>query len=188
MGIKNTTQGYGLIAILLHWLMAVVIIGLFTVGLWMTELNYYSPWYKTAPDWHKSVGILLFGLWGLRLIWRAVNTRPHPLASHKNWEKALAAVTHVVIYCLILLVVISGYMISTADGRAVSVFGWFEIPAVTTGIDNQEDIAGEFHFYLACSLIGLAGLHAGAALKHHFLDKDSTLKRMINAKFSSTGE
>ena len=188
MAVKNTPQGYGLIAILLHWLMAAVIIGLFAVGLWMTDLNYYDPWYKTAPDWHKSVGVMLFGLWLVRLIWRTTNIKPRPLTSHKPWERTLAAVTHVVIYCLILLVVVSGYMISTADGRPLSVFGWFSIPAITTGIENQEDVAGEFHFYLACSLITLATLHAGAALKHHFLDKDSTLRRMINPKFSSTGE
>ena len=59
MALKNTPQGYGLVSISLHWLMAVAILGLALLGLWMTDLTYYSPWYRTAPFWHKSVGILL---------------------------------------------------------------------------------------------------------------------------------
>ena len=70
-------------------------------------------------------------------------------------------------------------MISTADGRSIEVFSWFEVPALGSVIDNQEDIAGEVHKYLAYGLIGLVILHAIAALKHHIIDKDATLTRMI---------
>jgi cytochrome b561 len=72
----------------------------------------------------------------------------------------------------------SGYLISTADGRAVDVFDWFSIPATIHGYDNQEDIAGLVHLVLAISLISLVTLHAAAALKHHFIDRDRTLLRM----------
>ena len=74
---------------------------------------------------------------------------------------------------------ISGYLISTADGRPISFFGWFEVPALITGINNQEDIAGDVHFYMAWTLVILASLHGLAAIKHHLIDKDSTLTRMI---------
>ncbi len=73
----------------------------------------------------------------------------------------------------------SGYLISTADGRPLEVFGLFEIPALISGIDGQEDRAGEIHLALAYSLMGLTGLHAVAALKHHFIDKDRTLLRIL---------
>jgi cytochrome b561 len=74
---------------------------------------------------------------------------------------------------------ISGYLISTADGRPISVFGWFEVPALITGIPNQEDRAGDVHFYAAWALVILAALHALAAFKHHLIDRDDTLRRMF---------
>jgi len=76
----------------------------------------------------------------------------------------------------------SGYMISTADGRPISVFNWFDIPALPALIEQQEDIAGEIHFISATTLITLSLLHAAAALKHHFIDKDNTLRRMLGTK------
>ena len=81
-------------------------------------------------------------------------------------------------YILMFAIFISGYLISTADGRSVQVFNWFEIPASLHGIKNQEDIAGEIHFVLAVSLMILAVIHAAGALKHHFIDRDNTLKRI----------
>lgn len=77
---------------------------------------------------------------------------------------------------------ISGYLISTEDGRPIAVFGWFSVPALGALFDNQADIAGLVHEYVAYSLITLALLHAVAALKHHFFDKDHTLKRMLGRK------
>jgi cytochrome b561 len=74
---------------------------------------------------------------------------------------------------------LSGYLISTADGRGLEVFDWFSVPATLSGLDRQEDIAGEVHLYLAWTVIVLAALHALAALKHHFIDRDPTLMRML---------
>jgi cytochrome b561 len=74
---------------------------------------------------------------------------------------------------------VSGYLISTADGRGIDVFGLFTVPATLQGIDHQEDVAGASHLVLAVTLIALALLHAGAALKHHFIDRDRTLRRML---------
>ena len=180
MLIKNTTRTFGLVAILFHWLMAWVIIGLFALGLWMVDLTYYDSWYRTAPDLHKSIGVLLFLTLLLRVIWRAINPTPVPLTTYSAFEKIAAHLIHGVLYLCMLLVIISGYFISTADGRGIEVFDWFTVPAWVTGIENQEDIAGDIHYYLACSLIGLASGHGLAALKHHFIDKDETLKRMLN--------
>ena len=75
---RNTDQAYGIIAIALHWLVAIVVLGLFGLGLWMVNLTYYDTWYRTAPSIHKSVGVLLFLVMALRLLWRLVNPRPAP--------------------------------------------------------------------------------------------------------------
>jgi len=180
MKLTNQTQSYGLISILLHWGMAITIIGLFCFGLWMTSLGYYDPWYHQAPSIHKSIGILLAGAWIFRVLWKLINKAPIPLTTHTSIERKLAYFAHVALYILMACIMTSGYLISTADERAIEVFNWFTIPATITSIENQEDIAGEVHFYLALALIGLASLHAAAAIKHHFIDKDDTLRRMTS--------
>ncbi|WP_144392720.1 cytochrome b [Pleionea sediminis] len=177
--IKNTQQQYGLISKVIHWLVALVVFTMFGVGLWMVELDYYSTWYKDAPHYHKSVGILLTVVIIFRLVWRWFNVKPEPLKSHSRFERIAAHIAHIIIYVLLFAIFISGYLISTADGRGISVFNWFEVPSLGQFVENQEDLAGEIHELLAFGLIGLVAIHALAALKHHFFDKDSTLKRMF---------
>jgi len=91
---------------------------------------------------------------------------------------------HSAIYLLLLLIMFSGYLISTADSRGIWVFEWFELPGFGSFIDDQADIAGLVHQYAAYSLIVLVVVHALGALKHHFIDKDSTLLRMVKVKSS----
>lgn len=177
MNLNNDQQHYGLISILLHWGMAFVIIGLYVLGLYMMNLTYYDPWYQTAPDIHRSLGIITLLLLLLRWLWRLRSVRPE--ISGKRWEQRAALWAHRTFYLLILLVLLSGYLISTADGQPVSVFGWLDIPATLHGYANQEDIAGKMHEVLAHALILLAILHTLAALKHHFIQHDSTLMNML---------
>ena len=101
------------------------------------------------------------------------------LSSHAVWEIKAAKFAHIMLYFLLFGVMLSGYLISTSDGRAVDVFNLFSIPATLSGFENQEDIAGEIHMILAFILIGIACIHAIAAIKHHVLDNDRTLKRML---------
>lgn len=175
----NSSERWGWAGLLFHWLTALIIVGLFSLGLWMVELSYYDAGYRWGPYWHKSMGLLLFALMLLRLIWRLWSTDPAPLPSHARWERLSAKLVHGLLYLLIFAVMISGYLISTADGRAIEVFNWFAVPALFYGLPNQEDVAGLIHKWLAYALLGLALLHALAALKHHFIDKDRTLKRML---------
>jgi cytochrome b561 len=177
---RNTQDGYGLVSITLHWLVAVAVTGLFVLGLWMVELGYYHRWYQRAPDIHKSVGVLLFGVMLARFAWRYSNPRPEALGSAT--ERKVAAWVHRMLYALLYLLMLSGYLISTADGRAIHVFGLFSLPAGISGLPNQADIAGKLHEWLAFSLIALTILHLLAALKHHLVDRDQTLKRMLNLK------
>lgn len=182
MPIRNSKQRWGALSIVLHWLVALCVFGLFGLGFWMTGLDYYHAWYKQGPDIHKSAGVLLLGILLLRLAWRLVNDTPEPPANHANWEKRLAHAVHLLLYLLLLAIITSGYFISTADGRAIPVFDWFELPAYPLGIEQQEEIAGTIHWYLALTLMSLVGVHAAGALKHHFIDKDETLKRMLHTQ------
>lgn len=179
MQLRNTSFTWGLISVLLHWLIALTIFGLFGLGLWMTGLDYYDTWYKTGPDIHRSVGILLLIAIIFRLGWKALNTTPSPHPNHKAWELKSAHGAHILLSLLPLALMLSGYLISTADGRPISVFSWFDVPAVFTGLNQQEEIMGKIHFFLAWGLIITAGIHALGALKHHIIDHDTTLTRML---------
>jgi cytochrome b561 len=181
MKLTNSFSGYGWISIALHWVIAVCIIGLFALGLWMVDLSFYSPWYHDAPAIHKSLGVLLIGLMALRLVWRWGNPTPKPPANHSRFVTFAAHSAHALLYLLVFALGVSGYFISTAEGHGIDVFNWFTVPAYPLGIENQADIAGEFHYWIAVTLIVLAGVHMLAALKHHFIDKDVTLKRMLKA-------
>lgn len=176
---RSGRDHWGVVSITIHWLTAMTVFGLFGLGLWMTGLTYYDAWYQKGPDLHRSIGALLFLLTVGRLLWRHFDGRPRELPEHMPWERTVAKLAHIALYMLLFAVMLSGYLISTADGRPLSVFGWFSIPATLSGIEGQEDIAGVIHLSLAITLITLALMHAGAALKHHIIDRDLTLKRML---------
>ena len=179
IGMRNSELGYGLMAIVLHWLVALVVIGMFALGVWMTGLTYYDEWYKRGPDIHRSIGILLFLVMLVRVGWRLFNVKPNDEPGIGALQARLAHSVHLLLYGLIFAMIISGYLISTADGRPVDVFGLFSVPATITGVDNMEDMAGKVHWYLAVTLISLVVIHSAAALKHHFIDRDRTLKKML---------
>ena len=176
---RNTPSRYGLISIALHWLVALTVFGLFALGYWMVGLDYYSGWYKTAPELHKSIGILLFVVMLGRMLWRRISPPPASLPEHDRLTRLGARCGHAFLYLGLFVLMLSGYLISTADGRGIGVFGLFAVPATITGIPNQEDVAGLVHEYLGWALVIFAALHALAALKHHFIDRDRTLSRML---------
>lgn len=176
---RNTQARYGLVSAVFHWAVALAVFAMFGVGLYMVGLSYYDSLYNALPRWHRSVGMLLFAVVLARLIWRLISRPPPPPAGHSRFERFMAAAMHWVLYLLLFGLFVSGYLISTADGRGFSMFNWFEVPALTGRIPNLEDTAGLVHEWLAWVLIVLAALHAGAALKHHFVDRDETLVRML---------
>lgn len=182
MQLRNSPARYGWVSIVLHWGVALVVFGLFALGLWMVGVDYYSAWRKDAPDLHKSIGITLFAVMLVRIVWRLVSPPPPPLASYSRMTRIGAAFGHAFLYLGLFAVMIAGYLISTADGVGIPVFGLFEIPAVVSGLPDQADTAGVVHLYLAWVLVVFAGLHGVAALKDHFIDRDVTLTRMLGRK------
>ncbi|WP_114416924.1 cytochrome b [Marinospirillum perlucidum] len=179
--LKNSSEQFGWISIGFHWLVALGALGLFPLGVYMVDLGYYDPGYQWYPDIHRSLGILLAGLLFLRLIWKLINPSPRLLV-HSTWEKAAAKGGHLLLYLFLFTVLISGYLLSTADGRGIQVFNWFTLPALPGLAGRNEELAGWVHWYAALTLIIFAGLHALAALKHHFVDRNPTLKRMLGIK------
>lgn len=177
MKTTSPPKNYSPAIIAIHWLSAVVIIGMFTLGWWMVDLDYYSQWYQTAPSVHKSVGILLAVLTLVRVIFKIVTTPP--AITGKRLEIMAAKSVHLILYFLLFVLFFSGYLISTPDGRGIEVFNWFTLPSMGELFAHQADIAGRIHYITALTLIGLAALHAAAALKHHLIDKDNTLRKMI---------
>jgi cytochrome b561 len=176
MLLKDTVEGYGLVSRLFHWLMALVFFALFVLGWWMVGLDYYSPYYHSAPDLHRSAGILLLIALLFRIIWRTINIKPaDPELS--PLERRAAHAVHLAFYPLLLLLMISGYFISTPDGRPIDVFGLFKVPSLVQE-KGLSDTAGLAHRWLAYAALALAGLHTVAALKHHFADRNKVLTRM----------
>ncbi len=182
MIIKNTNESFGLVSKSLHWVMAIILTGLFTVGLYMTGLEYYDPLYHRLPWWHKSFGLLTIFLLLLRFLWRQLNPLPNPLSTHKKWEITLAGVIQKSFYFLILLIGASGYFIATAKGKGIEFFSFFKVSAITEELtEERADLIGNAHEFMAILLAVLVVLHALAAIKHHFIDKDETLHRMTKS-------
>jgi len=173
----NTQTQYGWISIALHWLMALAIVAMFALGVWMVGLDYTHPWYHRAPALHKSAGILLFALLICRLLWRWL--QPVPTAIGRPWEVRVAPIVHRLHYVLLFALMTTGYLIPTAQGAGIEVFDLFTLPALLNLDRAQADLVGRLHRWLAWAVIALAGLHALAALKHHFINRDATLARML---------
>ena len=182
MQLRNSSSRYGWVSVFMHWGVALAVFGLFALGLWMVGLDYYSTWRKDAPDLHKSIGLVLFAVMLVRVVWRFISPPPPTLESYSRMTRLGAKFGHSFLYLALFAVMIAGYLISTADGVGIPVFGLFEVPALISGLPDQADTAGVIHFYLAWVLVIFSGLHALAALKHHFIDRDATLTRMLGRK------
>ena len=177
MKMRNSGQAYGVVSQALHWGMAIVAICLFGLGLWMTSLTYYDVWYTRGPYLHEGFGILLAAGLVFRIFWRIGSVTPDT-AYLSNTERLVSLVVHWSLYTLLAVAMVSGYLISTVDGHPINVFDWFSVPSFfkAKGLEEQ---AGAIHFYASIIMIALAALHTLAALKHHFLDRDQTLTRML---------
>ncbi len=179
MSFLNSRNEYGWFSIIVHWLMAAAVFGLFFLGYFMVDLDYYSPWYNRAPHLHEGLGLLFGALLLVRLVARWLNPPPPPLASLNAMERITARAVHSLFYALMLAIVVSGYLISSAGDRAVPVFNWFSVPSLPLPLEQQEDVAGKWHRWIGWSLVIAGGLHALAAIKHHLVDRDRTLRRIV---------
>ena len=167
-------------AMILHWLIALLIIGN-VLGAWLSE-GLPKPDRAAIMALHKSFGITILLLTLMRIGWRLSHKPPPLVETLAAWEAALAKVTHWLFYLLMLAIPLSGWAFVSAasGGKPVSMFGLFDVPALPIGSDKPT--AGMFqniHSNLAFAIVGLFVLHVAGALKHQFLDRDGTLRRMV---------
>lgn len=178
---SNDAQGYGRVAVWLHWATALVLVFLVALGLYMVSLpdSGQDQQKITLILLHKSVGLFALAMVLVRMAWRSVNALPGLPAALPGWQKLAARVMHLALYALMLLLPITGWLMSSAGGFPVPVFAGFNLPDLV-GPDPRlfrELIA--LHRWLADALVVLVALHAAAALDHHLRRRDGTLSRML---------
>ena len=173
-------------AIALHWLLAILIVGTFTLGLVMTDipglsmakLNYYS--------WHKWAGVTVLALAAARLLWRLAHRPPAYPDTMPSWQRGAAHGLHGLLYVLMFAVPLSGYFYTLAAGVPVVYFKLVELPVLIAPDPALKPVLKGVHYWLNMLLATLVGLHVAAALKHQFVDRDGIVRRML--PFSSSKE
>lgn len=178
MAFKNTHKKYGPPAQFLHWLIGFGIIGMLALGFYMAGLE-RSPGKFELYGLHKSVGIVILALVILRVIWRFMNVSPAPLPHHKRWEVLLAKSVQGVLYLGMVILPLSGWVMSSAGGHPVRLFNMVTMPALVEKNKMVGEWASEIHEVTAYIMIVAIALHIAGALKHHVIDKDETLFRML---------
>ena len=176
MNIRSTTERWGSISRLLHWGMALAIAGQVALGWYMTDLPRGLPKLKFYAL-HKSVGLTLLALALLRLGWRLVEQRP-VLPPMPAWQLRSATLTHVLLYALLFAIPLSGWLFNSAAGFPLQWFGLVNLPALTGSSTGLKETARAIHENAVTVLLVVLALHAAAAIKHHFLDRDRTLASM----------
>jgi cytochrome b561 len=176
----NTHDQYGLIARLLHWIIAALVIGML-VGGGILSISPPGGFKSVVVAIHKSSGILILLLMIGRLLWRYFNLQPRNLGNI-SLLNYIAHVLHICLYILLFLQPLSGILMSQAYGYPVVFFGWFELPPLIWQSPLLGDFFREVHGISAILLTAVIAVHAAAALKHHFIDGDRTLMRMIRGK------
>lgn len=181
MRIKNDVSRYGAVAQLFHWSIVVLVITQFVLANKAGDLPLGAAKVATLAQ-HKSVGITILGLALLRLCWRLLNPVPPVPATTPRWQHIAARVSHFLLYALLLIMPVLGWFMSSARNFPVSWFGLFTLPDLVAPSKPAYEFFHEAHVALAKVLFVVALLHAGAALKHHFVDRDNVLRRMLPLK------
>ena len=177
-----TPSRYSNVAIVLHWLLALVVVCIFAVGAYMSDLP-VSPLKLKLYNYHKWAGITFLALSALRLLWRLSHRPPALPAAIElampNWQSKAYHATHYALYALFFVVPLLGWAYSSAAGFPVVLFGELPLPDFMAVDKEFAKSIKEVHGIAAFSLIALAALHIAAAIKHHFFDKDGLISRML---------
>jgi len=172
-------QRYTKTAISLHWLSALLIVAAFIMGLVMTDIPGFTPAKLRYFSWHKWLGVTVFALAVLRVLWRIFNQPPPHPAHIPAWQNHVASTTHWLLYVLIFAVPLSGYLYTLAAGVPVVYLGVWPMPVFMAPDAELKPLLREVHYWLDMAMAALVVAHTGAALKHHLIDRDDVLKRML---------
>lgn len=164
---------------LLHWLVALLIISAFALGVTMTDIPGITPTKLRYFSWHKWLGVTVFALACLRLLWRLTHPAPAYPAGMAAWQQKAASGLHGFLYVLMLAIPLSGYFYSLAAGVPVMYLGLIALPVWIAPDPELKVLLKSVHYALDMTLLGVVGLHVLAALKHHFIDRDGIFKRIL---------
>ena len=179
MTAKNTSTTYGWVAQWLHWIIAALVVTQFVLGQ-LAEATDAPVRQLALLANHKSVGITVLLLAVLRLCWRAGSTQPVLPVRMPPWQVYASKITHWLLYGLIFALPISGWLMSSASAYSVSWFNLVELPDLVSPNEALKDVLISVHHLLATTLFLVASVHLLAAIKHHFVDHDDVLKRMLS--------
>ncbi|NYZ62515.1 cytochrome b [Luteimonas deserti] len=185
MSLRNPPDRWGAVSQTLHWGVVLLILGIATIGLLMGDMR-PSPAKVQAYALHKSLGLTLLALAVLRLCWRLAAGAPAPVAGTPRWQARVAAATHWMLYGLLFAIPLSGWTFNSAAGFPLQWFGLFNLPPLVGRDAALRAAAGDLHVRLFWTLVGVALLHAAAALHHHLIRRDATLVRMLPRAWSSS--
>ena len=183
---RDTANKFSPVTLSLHWLVGIMMICLLATGWYMAEFGFYPLYF-----WHKSFGVLIILFVVPRVIWRMKNGWPTPVSQYSALEITLAKCVHYLLIIGTLVMPISGFLMSALGGYGVSLFGLELVARRPDPADPQEvipinaaigGITHTIHHYAGYALIAGVALHIAGALKHHLVDKDGTLRRMLGSE------
>ena len=176
ISLKNTTNSYGLVAKLLHWIIGIMFIGLITIGFVMSSFE--DPVLKgKIYNLHKATGVLLLFLVSLRFLWKLMNAKVLLPPELPQWQKNVATVNINILYALMFIMPISGFAMTILSGRSINMYGLFTINSFVQDAALAK-VCYATHVNSAIIITALVILHILAAIYHHFIRKDNVLSRM----------
>lgn len=180
MSLKSTHDSWSSVSKFFHWLIVVLIIGQGLFGLFMGDIARDNTQRMELMGLHKSFGFLILTLAVLRLLWRLYAGAPSAVPGTPGWQRGIASATHWLLYLLLILIPVSGWVMSSAAGGFnQTFFGLFEVPWLVAQDQARREGAGQAHETLFWILVFVATVHAAAAFYHHLFQRDDTLRRML---------
>ncbi|HDR9471386.1 MULTISPECIES: cytochrome b [Burkholderia] len=177
--LRPAPTGYTRTAIALHWLIALLIVCGFALGWVMTDIPGFTPTKLKYFSWHKWIGVTVFALAIVRVLWRATHVPPALPAGMRAWQRTAAHVGHLLLYVLMLVIPATGYLYSSASNIPVVYLGIVPLPRLIDPDPALKETFKTLHVSLNYILLALVSLHVLAALKHQLLDRDGLLSRML---------
>jgi cytochrome b561 len=177
MTVRNSTTAWGSVSKAVHWIIVLLIVNQWVIAERADDLTGLAK--LKALGYHKSFGMTILMLAVIRLVWRLSNPVPDLTAETRPWERVLAKISHVLLYALIFAMPLTGWLMSSAKTYSVSWFNLFAFPNLVGKNEHLYELTHELHEVLFNVLVAVAVLHALGALKHHFIDRNDVLKRML---------
>ncbi|MBO9512782.1 MAG: cytochrome b [Variovorax sp.] len=166
------------VARFLHWLVALLIAVQFVLG-WLAVSWHLSPTKLNLFVWHKSTGMLVLALVLVRLAWRATHRVPALPLRMRRWERIAAGASHGLLYVAMLALPLSGWVINSASGVPFRIYWRIPLPSIAAPDKHLADLASAVHLALGIALLVLLLVHVAAALRHHYIQRDDVLARML---------